>query len=154
MKNILTLAVLLISLSVVVLAGDGDKYGGDITLTEKTRVSAILENPAAFEGKKVLIEGIVVGVCKERGCWIDIASDTESKKIRVKVDDGVITFPIEAAGKKALVEGTVYSIDSQIGCAGEEAGCSSEKKESGDSCCPKTKASKIYQIKGIGAVIE
>ena len=53
------------------------------------------------------VEGTIVEVCEERGCWIRIASDKESQSIRFKVEDGVITFPLEAKGKLALAEGVV-----------------------------------------------
>jgi hypothetical protein len=82
-------------------------YGKPLTLKEKTSISAILKNPHAFHGKKVQVEGTIVEVCEERGCWIRIASDKEFESIRFKVEDGVITFPLDAKGKLALAEGVV-----------------------------------------------
>jgi hypothetical protein len=82
-------------------------YGKKITLKEKTKISEILANPKDFDGKRVLVEGNVVGVCEKRGCWIKIASDKEFESIRLKVEDGVIVFPMSAKGKSALAEGVV-----------------------------------------------
>ena len=82
-------------------------YGKPLTLKEKTPISAILKDPHAFHGKRVLVEGTIVEVCEERGCWINIASDKPFEKIRFKVDDGVIVFPLDAKGKKAIAEGVV-----------------------------------------------
>src|SRR5210317_1525871 len=91
-------------------ADEAKKYGAEITLTEKTAISSILEDAESFVGKKVLIEGTVVGVCAKRGCWINLSGDKEFEQIRVKVKDGEIVFPMEAKGKKALVEGEVFSV--------------------------------------------
>lgn len=82
-------------------------YGKPLTLKEKTPISAILKNPHAYHGKKVQVEGTIVEVCEERGCWIKIASDKPFESIRFKVEDGVITFPLDAKGKLAVAEGVV-----------------------------------------------
>lgn len=89
------------------MAQSTKEYGKPLTLKEKTPISAILKNPRAYEGKRVQVEGTIVEVCEERGCWIRIASDKEFEAIRFKVQDGVITFPMEAKGKLALAEGVV-----------------------------------------------
>ncbi|MCX5762928.1 MAG: DUF4920 domain-containing protein [Gemmatimonadetes bacterium] len=101
-------ALVFVALSASAATAQSTKdYGKALTLKVKTPISAILKNPKAFEGKKVQVEGTIVEVCEERGCWIKIASDKEFEAIRFKVDDGVITFPMEAKGKLALVEGVV-----------------------------------------------
>jgi len=134
-------------------AGDGKQYGDKLTLKTTTNVSDILANPEKFVGKKVLIKGTIVDVCKKRGCWMDISSDKEFEKIKVKVDDGVIVFPLTAKGKTATVEGEVYAITSAVEtCSnGDHSG-----EEHGEECeHEKTKTEKtIYQIKGLGAVIK
>ncbi len=124
-------------------AEDGKKFGKDLTLKEKTPVSKILETPKDFVGKKVLLEGTVVGVCKKRGCWIDIASDKEYEKIRIKVKDGEIVFPMEIKGKTALVEGEVYALNPN-----PDHKCAHKEGEEG-CVAHDTK----YQIKGLGAVV-
>jgi hypothetical protein len=82
-------------------------YGKPLTLKVTTPISSILKDPKAFEGKRVQVEGQIVEVCEERGCWIKIASDKPLESIRFKVEDGVIVFPLDARGKKALAEGVV-----------------------------------------------
>ena len=86
-------------------------YGAGITLAEKISISEILAEPAKFEGKRVLVEGTVVDVCKKRGCWIDISGGEEFETIKVKVKDGEIVFPLSAKGNKALVEGFVEKLE-------------------------------------------
>ena len=85
----------------------GKSYGKQLTLKEKTPISAILKDPKAYNGKRVQVEGTIVEVCEERGCWIKIASDKPYESIRFKVEDGVIVFPLDAKGKLALAEGVV-----------------------------------------------
>ncbi len=150
-----SIAVLMVVMLVVcsALAGNPKKYGKEITLKEPTRVSDILANPAKYDGKKVLVEGAVVDVCKKRGCWIKLASDKEFESIQFKVEDGVIVFPMEAKGKTARAEGVVsvksYSEDDLIAQGKEHA------KEQGTAFDPSTvKGSRtVIQIKGEGAVV-
>jgi hypothetical protein len=89
------------------LAQSTKDYGKPLTLKVTTPISSILANPTAYEGKRVQVEGTIVEVCEERGCWIRIASDKDFEAIRFKVEDGVITFPQEAKGRLALAEGVV-----------------------------------------------
>jgi hypothetical protein len=136
------------------LAGSPKKYGKEITLKEPTRVSDIVANPEKYNGKRVLVEGAVVDVCKKRGCWIKLASDREFESIRFKVEDGVIVFPMEVKGKTATAEGVVsaktYSTEELIAQGKEQA------KEQGTTFDPSTvKGPKtVIQIKGEGAVIK
>jgi len=119
-------------------------YGKKLTVKEKTKVSDILADPEKFAGKKVLVEGAVVDVCKERGCWIKVASDKEFESIRFKVDDGVIVFPLDAKGKTALVEGVVsvktYSKEDLV--------------KQGEAHAKEEGTKSVVQIKGEGAVIK
>jgi hypothetical protein len=154
MKKLLIFFFACLILNISVFAGDGKKYGKNITLKEKVKISQILENPEKYTGKKVLIEGIVTDVCPKRGCWLEIASDKEFEKIKVKVTDGEIIFPMEERGKTALVEGEVY----EIKMTHEEAiaRAEHEAEEKGIKFDPATVTgpATIYQIKGFGAVIK
>lgn len=86
----------------------GEKlYGRKITLKETTKISEILAQPEKFNGKLVLVEGVVTDVCKMKGCWINLGSDKEFETLTFKVEDGVIVFPQEIKGMTALVQGTV-----------------------------------------------
>lgn len=151
--NQLILLVSFLSMAALARAGDEKKYGDDLSLKESTKISEILASPEQYHGKKVLVEGPVIDVCQERGCWIKIGSDKEFESIRLKVDDGVIIFPMDAKGKNALAEGIVsvrtVSKEDQIK-QGEYLA-----KEEGTTFDPSTvKGPKtVIQIKGLGAVI-
>jgi len=153
MNKIITTVIFLSVLVASSQADDTKKYGEEISLTEKTKISEIVANPQDFIGQKVLVEGTVVNVCEKRGCWIELSSDEEFESIRVKVQDGVIVFPMETKGKKATVEGEVYSFDyeTEVECNGSDCKKSAEKH---DECENHKKEIKtIYQIRGIGAEI-
>jgi len=148
MKNLIRIFFIVLFVASATFASDSKKYGKDLTLTEKTNISDIVANPETFVGKRVLVEGTVIGVCAKRGCWITLAGDKEFESIKIKVNDGEIVFPLEAKGKKALVEGEVYSFKAKNECNDEEREKSEEHK------CEHEKVEKtIYQIKGLGAVI-
>ena len=154
MKNIILSVVAFLFLVSNSFAGDGNKYGKDLRLKEKTKISAILAAPNGYVGKKVQVEGNVVGVCEKRGCWIELASDKPFQKIKIKVKDGEIVFPMEEKGKKAVVEGEVYEIkmtkEQALAAAENEAKEHGKKFDPASVTGPVT----IYQIKGLGAVIK
>lgn len=130
------------------------KLGAEITLSENTKISEILKSPDEYLGKKVLVEGAVVDVCKKAGCWMEIASDVPNQKIRIKVKDGEIVFPLEAKGSSALVEGVVYSIEIDEEEAKEYFQHMAEDAGKEFHSTSVTGPMTIYQIKGLGAEIK
>lgn len=117
MRRLISVAMVLVACTVAGLAAapqstdnkdtNEKKYGTALTLTEVTKISDIYANPDKFAGKRVQVEGPVVDVCAEMGCWLALGSDKDSQVLRFKVEDGVIVFPMTAKGKKAKVEGIV-----------------------------------------------
>ena len=75
-----------------------------------TPIEEILATPDAWVGKTVRIEGRVAEVCTKMGCWMDLVSP-EDARMQVKVDDGVIVFPLEAVGRRASAEGKVEILE-------------------------------------------
>lgn len=150
MKKLAVLFLLLISLSVY---AQTEKLGRDISLKDKTTISSILSNPEKFVGKTVLVEGEILDVCQMAGCWMELKSDVKDQKIKIKVKDGDIVFPVEAKGKNAIVEGTVYKIELTKDEAIEYY--EHVATEQGKDFDPATVTGPvtIYQIKGLGAEI-
>ena len=132
----------------------GTLYGEELTLKEATSVSAILADPDTYAGERVLVTGNVVGVCEHKGDWIDIAGELESEKIRVKVDAGVIVFPLTATGHVAAAEGIVehltLSIEELIEQGKHHAEETGQEFDPSSVTAPRT----ILQIRGLGARIE
>jgi len=150
-------------LSVLVLAGlffiycssekVGVQYGNELALSNITKISTVLERPKEYEGKKILIEGRVMKVCEMKGCWMEIAGEKELTQLRVKVDDGVITFPLTAIGKIARIEGTfavfIQTVEQQMERGKHHAEETGEEFDSTTITGPKT----FYQLNVDGAVI-
>ncbi len=153
-----TLRTLLLIIGVTLLcslaiATPKKKYGKSLSLKKVTPISTILETPDKFKGKKLLVEGTIVDVCAKRGCWIMIAGDKEFEKLRFKVEDGVITFPMDAKGKKARAEG-ILSVET----ASKEDLIAEGKKhaeETGEKFDPATVTGPetYIQLNGIGAEV-
>jgi hypothetical protein len=83
----------------------GTKYGAGVTQPAAVSVDEILANPKAYAGKPVRVEGMVTDVCPKRGCWFEIAGSKPGQKLRFKVQDGDMVFPMEAKGKFAVAQG-------------------------------------------------
>ena len=63
-----------------------------------------MAKPDDYVGKTVKVEGLITDVCPKRGCWINVAGDKEFQTIKLKVDDGVIVFPLSAQGEEVDAE--------------------------------------------------
>jgi len=129
------------------------QYGEALTLDEVTPIAKILAQPEEFLGERVLIQGKVEAVCENMGCWMDIAAEGENEVIQVKVDDGVIVFPVSAKGKRARVEGLVEKLELTYEEALEAAKHRAE--EQGEEFDPDSVTGPVttYRIRGIGAII-
>lgn len=131
----------------------GTSYGEALTLTDTTRVSDILDAPQDWVGKKVLVAGTVVQVCQERGCWIQLASDREHQMLKVKVEDGVIVFPMSAMGHWAVVEGTIEALPITAEQARTQARRHAEETKAAFDSTRVFSDTTVYQIRGLGAFI-
>lgn len=150
-RNIL-IAVLI--LSGMLFATETKTFGEKLTLKETTLISEINASPEKHVDKAVRIEGRVIDVCKKRGCWIKIASDKEYESLLVKVDDGVIIFPMESKGKMALVEGKIekVTLSMEQTLKREEHKCELEGKKF--DAAKVTKPEVLYRLRATGAQIE
>jgi len=72
-------------------------------------VSALLDKPAQYEGKTVLVEGTVRSACTRKGCWMELArgADKKTQGCRVTFKDYGFFVPTDSAGATARVEGVV-----------------------------------------------
>ena len=138
------IAAALVTLVVSVAAGD-TRLGTGVTLKEATPIASVTAKPADFVGKTIRVDGVATAVCTHMGCWMAIAPEgqLDAPTVRLKVEDGVIVFPVSAKGKKVSAEGVFEEVkgEENTEAAGEHA-----KKD--------PKASKQYQIKATGAVIK
>lgn len=158
MKTI-ALTLLLTLLLAPALRAEAKTFGAGVKLAEATPVSKILADPDAYVGKTVRIEGKVVDVCPMKGCWMELeenggAEAGQAARLRVKVDDGVIVFPVTAKGKVAVAEGTLEAIpmDREKYVAWLEH-LAEERGQKFDASNVGAGPFRIFQLRGAGARI-
>lgn len=86
---------------------EGKLYGEKLQGESVVTIAEVMDDPKAYEGKVVRVQGMVTDVCTMRGCWFEMAGDRPGMKMRFKVRDGDMVFPPSAKGKQAVAEGTV-----------------------------------------------
>ncbi len=131
-----------------VLAGE-IKLGKPVKITTPTPIKAILSQPDKYLGKEVRVEGEITEVCQNMGCWINIKDSSTNDVIQVKVDDGVIVFPKDAAGKQVVAQGRVEKVAVSKEELERQAMESGRKVDTSGI----TAGRLVYRLKGEGAVI-
>jgi hypothetical protein len=106
-----TTAALALAVLVGTAAETGTKFGAGVALTTATPIAEVAATPADFVGKTVRLDGVVTAVCENMGCWMQLKDEKTDKTVRIKVDDGVIVFPLTAKGKKASAQGVFEKVD-------------------------------------------
>jgi Domain of unknown function (DUF4920) len=153
LRSVLPLVLLLAACKSAPPPVTGTSYGEALTLTDTTKVSDILAAPQEWVGRRVLVAGTVVQVCQEKGCWIQIASDREHEMLKVKVEDGVIVFPMTAMGHPAVVEGTIEALPVTAEQARAQARRHAEETQQPFDSTRVFADTTLYQIRGLGAFI-
>jgi len=127
-------------------------FGAGVTVAEVTSIDKILATPEAFKGKTVKVEGMVIDVCPKRGCWFEIAGASAGQKMKFKVTDGEMVFPIDSKGMYASAQGQVSVKDLTLDESKQYA--EDQAKEYGKPYDPAsiTKPMQIVRLDGTGAV--
>jgi hypothetical protein len=142
--------VLGLGLAATLVASEGTatKYGAGVTLQQATPIAEVLASPDRFVGKTLRVDGVVAAVCENMGCWMQLKDATSDKTVRIKVDDGVIVFPVTAKGKHASAEGVFERVDTKAE-AEHHAAMAAEKKDAK----PHTETPAAFQLKATGAIV-
>jgi hypothetical protein len=153
MRFVALIAALVMFAAPAVMAEAGKTYGKGVSSTEVIKVSELVANADKYVGQTVRVEGVVIDVCAKRGCWMDLKSD--GGKVRIKVEDGVMVFPMDAKGKNAIAEGVFTKIEMTPEEARAHAKHMAEEKgQAIDAANAPEAPAVIYQIAGTGAVIK
>ena len=112
-----------------------EKFGAGVSLTQTTPLTELLQRPEAFEGKTVLVEGIVTAVCTEMGCWMALAPDAAPDRptLMVNVEHGAVVLPVAAKVKRAAAQGELRRISGGEGQAAASEKARAEGKKVEDS---------------------
>lgn len=82
----------------------GEAIGAD---TARASFAEVLKTPQKYDGKTVVIEGVVTRVCQAEGCWLEIGPKAKGDgAIRVTFDHK-FTVPKDSSTMDFRAEGTV-----------------------------------------------
>ena len=141
----LLIATAVIGATVLSQSASDTKLGTGVSLKEPTPIKALAERPREFVGKSVRVDGVATAVCSHMGCWLAVAAqdDPTGPTVRLKVDDGVIVFPMSAKGKTVSAEGVFEAV----------GGTPDSSEAAGEHAKADPKASQQFQLKATGAII-
>ena len=89
------------------VAADFEHFGGGVhDVTKLTPVGEIVARPADFDGKEVVIKGMIASVCPSSGCFFHLAAGSASIKVDLK-SSGFTLPPGKNIGRVAYAQGIV-----------------------------------------------
>jgi hypothetical protein len=97
------LATLMAPTDTVITRGDA------LPATAAVAMAEVLAAPAKYTKAPVLVEGVIVKSCTEKGCWMQLAAAKDQTGIRVTFKDYGFFIPLNAAGMKARAYGVVLT---------------------------------------------
>ena len=81
-----------------------DVYGEGVAQAAPVSVASLLDDPAAYDGETLVVEGTIDEACPKKGCWMTFVHGDES--MRVSFKDYGFFVPLDSAGSTARMEGT------------------------------------------------
>jgi hypothetical protein len=89
-------------------AGEVVKRGDAIPADAKiTPLAQVLEKPEDFTKTAVVTDGVVKAVCKQMGCWMEIAPAGDKDGVRVTFKDYGFFVPKDSKTMKAKMAGMI-----------------------------------------------
>lgn len=128
-------------------------FGESVDVKKKVAISELMKHSEKYEGKEVTVDGMVTDVCSKRGCWMTLQSDEKFKNLRIKVEDGVMVFPMSARGKVATVKGIFKSKKLSLEDTKKFYAHKAEEKKMKFDPNSVKEAMTLYQVQATGAVI-
>jgi hypothetical protein len=83
-------------------------YGSGVSKKAAVPVAQLLAEPGKYNGKTLAVEGEILGVCQNKGCWMTMQDG--GKEMRVRFKDYAFFVPKDCAGKTARIEG-VFAVE-------------------------------------------
>jgi hypothetical protein len=69
----------------ILYAGE-TKLGKPLTVAETSTINELLTHPEKYVGRDVRIEGEIIAVCQNAGCWIEVRDSSSSYGVPQKLD--------------------------------------------------------------------
>lgn len=144
--------ILIIFLSLNIQAKEY-QFGEEVDEAQLVAISKILSQPESFLEQPVTISGTVIGVCEKRGCWMELASDVRYEKLRIKVRDGDMVFPVSTKGSKAIATGLLSAINLDLEQSKRYLAMLAKRKQQEFDPASVTEALTLYQLVPTGVKI-
>ena len=88
---------------------DGKHFGAPVSAKGAVTYDALLPNFEKTDSlKNVKVVGVVDAVCKMRGCWMNIKSETGAEPMMVKFKDYAFFMPKDIVGKRVVMNGDAF----------------------------------------------
>lgn len=86
-----------------------ETFGAKLGDSPQVTLAEVLESPAKYVGKTVRLDGHVRRACSAKGCWMELAPNSEPNApgCRVTFKDYGFFVPTDSAGATARIEGEV-----------------------------------------------
>ncbi len=103
MRYATSILILFASLS---LSAEVIKRGAAIAPDAKVvPLTIVIEKPDDYAKTPVVVEGVVVKNCTNKGCWMELAPEAGKAGVRVTFKDYGFFVPLDSKGSKARAEG-------------------------------------------------
>jgi hypothetical protein len=152
MKKILLLISSLLMVSSTISAEELT-FGEAINESTQVKISTLLATPEDYLNKEITVEGTIVNVCSHRGCWMELASDAKFEKLRIKVRDGDMVFPLHAKGRQALATGKLKAIELSLNQTKQYKASLAKRRGEDFDVTSVTAPMAIYQLSPIGVKV-
>ena len=140
-KSVLVMASL--GFSTVLMA---QNFGGKVDHAALTPISMIVAAPDQYLAKPVTVQGEIISVCSNKGCWMQLASDTSAQHFKIKVRDGDMVFPVSAKGKKAFATGQLVKTELDLESSREHLAEIAERNHTAFDASSVTKPIVLLQL--------
>lgn len=130
------------------------RLGKPLQLSQPTPIDQLTAQPDKYVGRIVQVQGKITEVCQMMGCWMQLVDPASGKAVRIKVNDGELAFPKDAAGRRAKAEGRFTKIPLTKEQALAQAKHEAEEQGRPFRAEAVTGPAVFYQIQGTGAVLE
>jgi Domain of unknown function (DUF4920) len=95
--------------------GNGKTFGEKVTAKDALTYDQMLAKLSKTEKMdNVKVMGTVEAVCKAKGCWMNIKSETNKPSMFVKFKDYAFFMPKDIAGKKVVMIGNAFKETTSI----------------------------------------
>jgi len=85
--------------------------GESVDSTVVVPVDTLVNAADAWNGKDVVIDGVVKEVCQKKGCWHTISTASPDVTVMAKDKEYKVFLPKDAAGQRVHVKGTFAAVE-------------------------------------------